>query len=319
MTSNAAPTQAPQAPEKGATPEDSSAPKSLHDRILIALAIVAFIVTGYFLMVGLPSRLFAHLEAIGSIESEGNVRRRHAGSLSWETMHGTQKIYLRDIIYVPKDVKAQVNLGKRNFAIPSDTMVQFDESSVDQFEITLLELKGAVVPLALPAHRANLSNLLAEITPYELRLSELKSRTFSAIYEGPTLAKAFPMARHDFSLDKISDYEIRLIYPQPDRFNLRANRWMKMSWSPVPLPGVAYTLEVSKDSRFRKMLPHQTKTNRLLVQFDDEATFYWRVRGAKDDDETISEALSFTMVLRGGKTPTLPTIRTLDGPKGGGK
>ncbi|MEQ1843878.1 MAG: hypothetical protein ABL994_26025, partial [Verrucomicrobiales bacterium] len=107
--------------------------------------------------------------------------------------------------------------------------------------------------------------------------------------------------------------EIRLIEPIPERYNLRAFRWMKMSWSPVPLDGVSYTLEVSKDSRFRRNLPYKTKTNKLLVQFDDEATFYWRVRGAKGNDETISEALSFTMVIRGGKTPTLKGLKELSG------
>ncbi len=289
--------------------------QSLQDKILILIAGISFVISGYFLFFGIPRSWFANMQVIGQIETSGSIRRRHSGTLSWQTLKGTNQIYLRDIVYVPKDGSASVKFGPRSFTLPADTMVQFDESSTDQFEITLLELKTIPVPLALPVHKANLSNLLPELSAFELRLSELKERTFSSIYEAAQLQKAFPMLPNQFSLEKISDYEIRLVEPQPERYNLRAFRWMKMSWSPVPLEGVSYTLEVSKDSRFRRNLPYKTKTNKLLVQFDDEATFYWRVRGMKGNDETISEALSFTMVIRGGKTPTLKGLKDLTGKK----
>lgn len=296
--------------------DDERAPllQSLQDKILILIAGISFLIAGYFLFFGMPRSWFANMQVIGEIESSTSIRRRHSGTLSWQTLNGTNKIYLRDIVYVPKDSTASVKFGAKSFTLPADTMVQFDESSIDQFEITLLELKtNNTVPMALPVHKANLSNLLPELSAFELRLSELKARTFSSIYEAAQLAKAFPMLPNQFALEKISDYEIRLVEPQPERYNLRAFRWMKMSWSPVPLEGVSYVLEVSKDSRFRRNLPYKTKTNKLLVQFDDEATFYWRVRGTKGNDETISEALSFTMVIRGGKTPTLKGLKDLTG------
>lgn len=302
-------------PKKKNDDDDERTPllQSLQDKILILIAGIAFLITGYFLFFGMPRSWFANMQVIGQIETSGSIRRRHSGTLSWQSLKGTNQIYLRDIVYVPKDQSASVKFGSRSFTLPPDTMVQFDESSIDQFEITLLELKTNSAPLALPVHKANLSNLLPELSSFELRLSELKGRTFSSIYEAPQLAKAFPMLPNQFSLEKISDYEIRLVEPQPERYNLRAFRWMKMSWSPVPLEGVTYVLEVSKDSRFRRNLPYKTKTNKLLVQFDDEATFYWRVRGTKGNDETISEALSFTMVIRGGKTPTLKGLKDLTG------
>lgn len=315
-SSESAPSEVGPASDGTTTPEQRPK-RSIQDRILVLLAVISFGVTGYFLFFGIPRNWLGSLQKIGKITAESPIRRRHSGTLSWQSIRGTQDIYLRDIVYVPKETSAQVELAGKKFTIPADTMVQFDESSIDQFEITLLELKSTNVPIALPQHRAKLSNLLPDITPYELRHSELKSRTFSAIYEAPQLAKAFPMGPNTFSLDKLPDYEIRLLSPAPDRYNLRANRWMQMSWTPVPIGGVSYTLEVSKDSRFRKMLPHKTGSNRLLVQFDDEATFYWRVRGTKEDDETLSEALSFTMTLRGGKTPSLPKIRGLGTIPGG--
>jgi hypothetical protein len=190
-------------------------------------------------------------------------------------------------------------------------MVQFDENSTDSFQVTLLELKAEPLTIALPQHRTKLSQLLEDLGPLEVRLSDIRSRTLKSIFEPPTLGRAFPMSPNNFALNKISDFEIRLIEPATDRYNLRAYRWMKMAWTPVPVEEVQYTLEVSKDSRFRKMLPHKTRTNKLLVQFDDEATFFWRVRANKGDDEVLSESMSFSMVLRGGKTPSLPTIRGL--------
>lgn len=310
---------APKKPVKSPKPkqedDDERAPllQSLQDKILIFLAGISFVIAAYFLFFGVPRNWFGTSTPIGEIQTSGNIRRRHSGSLTWQTVSGTKQIYLRDIVYIPKNETAHVKLGPKEFTLPQDTMVQFDESSIDQFEVTLLEIKTTVAPIALPVHKANLTNLLPELSGIELRLSEMKARTFSAIYESPPLAKAFPMSPNQFSLEKISDYEIRLVEPTPERYNLRAFRWMKMAWTPVPVEGVSYTLEVSKDSRFRRNLPYKTKTNKLLVQFDDEATFYWRVRGTKGTDETISEALSFTMVIRGGKTPTLKGLKDLSG------
>jgi len=289
------------------------------DRIILIVAVAGLCAILYLLFFYSPLDWIINAKSVASIKTEGTVRRRHAGNLAWRNIKGQDSIYLRDVVYVPKNTEAFVTLpGKGTFPLPPDTMVQFDETSLDEIAITLREgtkPKFQLMPSKL--HMAKLTRYLQDVMQFELRLSELRQRTLDKVFKELPLVRTSPIFKNDFALDLLDDYDLKLVSPKSDRYNLKSNRWMKMSWSAIPLAGVNYTLEISKDSIFSRVLPHSTKSNRLLIQFDDEGTYYWRVRAEKDRRTLVSDSWNFTMLHRGGQASrTLAFKLPTGGPKG---
>lgn len=286
------------------------APREKRDLIVVAVASVVLSIVLYFLFFAPSISWLQNAKQVGKIQTNGTVRRRHGGNLAWGNIKGSAPVYLHDIVYVPKGTEASVTLGQKTVPLPDDTMIQFDEdfTTGGNFEIKLLEIPK-VPALPLPLKITKLGNLLPDVHPLELRLSELKARTLEKVFAQLNLIRIPPLERYEApAVLTIEDYEIRLILPENERYNLKANRWMKMAWSKLPFPDVTYHVEIGKEADFRRVLAHETKKTQFSAQFDDEATYYWRVRGERAGKQVTSPASKFVMTIRGGKSQRQPAL-----------
>lgn len=275
------------------------------DRLLVSAALLLF---GFAL-----HRLITHrpayegpggLVAIGSITVEGAVRRRHAGSLAWSEIEGEGDVYMRDLVYTPPGIAATVRMNDgREVTLPPDSLVQFDEITVSNLEITLREItepKRQVFRL-VPLPKAKRSATLPDIGGLEMLHAELMKRYAGEVKSPATLTRARAVARNpDFALNKLSDYEIKLHFPA-DGAGLPYTRetWTKMAWSAVPVPGVTYQIEMSLKERFEKKVPYESRTNSLEIQFEKPGKYYWRVMAAGPGGIMTSETRTFTLFPRG--------------------
>jgi len=68
---------------------------------------------------------------------------------------------------------------------------------------------------------------------------------------------------------RLGDYDLDLVVPKGEKFNIKEHPWIKMEWTPLPLERFVYQLEISKDPAFSRVLSHATHMNSLSIQFDD--------------------------------------------------
>lgn len=280
--------------------------EEIQDQVILAAAGAASVVLLYFMFFYTAPVSVKDSRIVGEIRTVKKVRRRHSDTLSWENLKGAEAIYLRDIVFIPRGTTATIALPSgKNVELPEDTMIQFDDTTIENMEITLENFR--LLPLKSPSGKMN--PLLDDIKPLELRHNELTSRMYDQVFRDLNLGRVDRIDKLKLELGNLGDYELNLVAPVEGRYNLRANRWVKMAWTPIPLEGVNFRLEVSKDPKFRKSLPYKTNNNRLQVQFDEEATYYWRVKATHKGNELVSKLANFTMSLRGGQTPKRITLR----------
>ncbi len=287
---------------KTETPRQKDLPeRDLKDQIALVGAIVSLGVVAYLLFFAPSLNWIRNGTKVGNIEVKGVARRRHSESLTWSDIKGNEQVYMKDVIYVPKDTTATLILdNKKKVIVPPDTMFQVDQSTMEDLEIILKEAPAApIIPVFAKIKRA--SSYIEGVANFELRLSELKQRTLDRVFTPVDLEAARPTkAPEEFVASDFSDFSIRLVRPPLNKYNLAKNRWMLMTWTKLPFKDVSYVLQVSRDSEFKQVLHHSSKTNHLLIQFDEPRTYYWRVRGKKGNAEVVSDLGQFTMTEKGG-------------------
>jgi hypothetical protein len=304
------------------------------DRVILLIAIIFFCVTGYFLFFETTEgRLKKGMTVLGKISTRGVVRRRHAGSLYWSNISGEATLYLRDTVYTPMDTTAEVIFnGNQKLELEPDSMVQFDEITVDKIQIVLKEGKEKLVELGKP-QSIRLKTVTAKqetpirILPYPKTLGMralgvevdalekvLQSLTadLKVILERKIALASVVEVRIPEAPQLTADlYELRLISPNAETYDITANPWIKMSWEPLPLKGVSYQLEMARNPYFSKPLHFVTKDNRISVPLDQAGHYYWRVRGIKGTQQVLSRVFYFEVEKRqvrdilgtGGRVP----------------
>jgi len=115
-------------------------PDSAGDRLMLIIASIVLSVTGYYLFVQVPEiGIDKGAIAIGKIQTDKVVRRRHSGSLRWENISKEGTIYLRDVVYTPKDTWAEFAWSdKMSLRVEPESMVQFDKVNMDQVQIVFV-------------------------------------------------------------------------------------------------------------------------------------------------------------------------------------
>lgn len=272
------------------------------DRMLIVLALVLFGFALYRLVNYIPSYEGpSGLVSVGKVEVDGVLRRRHAGSLAWTEIRGEAELYLRDLVYTPTGVIARVTgLDGRSMTLPQDSLVQFDEVTVSNLEITLREVaepKRQVFRL-LPVPKAQRSASLPDPLGLEMLFTDINKNfmRYQAL-PAPRLEAARKVAKaQDIKFDQVGDFELLLHYPHPKQVLAYAkDNWVKMAWSPVPITELNYEIEVSVGDKFAKKVPYQSRTNFLEVQFEKPGRYFWRVAAATAKGKLVSETREFTL------------------------
>lgn len=262
---------------------------------------------------------------LGMIETSGSIRRRHAKSLAWGDVKGTSKLYLRDIVITPKEVGATVSWGKgQSLFIEPDTMVQFDEVTNDRVQIVLFEGKvkqAAPKPVASGAPAAPIQSVVVKkeemvrIIPYprtvklqefvkndgsDAILSSLSQKLEVLLKKQLTFLPLAGVEMKKLQLDKVTDFQIRLLSPARTQYNLRKNKWIQFAWHFPLVDGVEFQIEISKELTFERMLSHKTVKQELELQFEDPAIYYWRVKALKNGETQTSLISNFEMFNKSG-------------------
>jgi len=222
-------------------------------------------------------------KVVGVLKTDAEVRRRHERSLGWEEIGRDENLFRKDIVYTPKDTSAFIEFGDhRKIQLEPDSMIQLDDVTREQIQITLFsgKVKGDVQIKAKSEWESRVQALLGKAhKPNPLR----------------------EVVNVPIRLDRLEDFDIKLEKPTDEIYNLHANRWLPMRWSPLPVTGeVEYQLDVAKDPQFSTFLTYKTKHNELSVQFDDPGTYYWRVRAAREHEYRFSNLGKFKMSAKGG-------------------
>ncbi len=264
---------------------------------------------------------------IGEIISVKKIKQRHSGSLSWRVRSGVFPVYLKDVIYVPKDAAAIFKLDGEEITIPENTLVQLDSNSLESIKINLLQEKNPellkqkkwdLLPRGMTPKRAAQTPAPVPAAPKPL-IPEAKETPKPA--QLPSLAdieamlnkaKDLKEKRKDLTKkkereqtvpvppprpfgDDLTDYWIELISPKKEEFDFKSHRWMKLSWKPIPLKGVEYSVEISKDEKLSKVVTYPTSQSKALVLFEEPAKYYWRVKAKRGGSAIVSELSSFVL------------------------
>ncbi len=285
--------------------EHSIALPKTGDRLLVTAALCLFGFALYRLVTHRPAYEGpGGLVSIGALSVEGAVRRRHAGSLAWSEIETEGDVYMRDLVYTPPGIAAVVHMNDgREVTLPPDSLVQFDEITVSNLEITLKEItepKRQVFRL-VPLPKAKRSVALPDTGGLELLHAELMKRYAEDPRGLGALARPRAVARNpDFKLNQLSDFEIKLHFPA-DGAGLPYVRdsWSKMAWSAVPVPNLTYQIEMSLKEKFEKKVPYESRTNSIEIQFEKPGKYYWRVMAAGPGGIMTSETRTFTLFPQG--------------------
>jgi len=280
--------------EPGFLPED---PK---DRILIWVSVTGLLVVFYLLFFWDNYAGVKDAKVVGVLRTDRSVRRRHSRTLHWHDLKRQDTVYFQDIVYTPKDTQAVVTFADgRTLDLKPDSMVQFDELTVDGIQITLFDLPEKMKQQReffrlVPFPKVVKTNLLADPSALELRQGEFSDRVRKHFARPLNLSRLARIDRVPFSLNRMTDYQIRLLRPENKVFDMRSNRWIQHIWTPLPVDGVKYEIQVSVEPSFGRYLTHKAKKYQLLIQYEKAAKYFWRVKGHKEDDFVYSKVGSFT-------------------------
>lgn len=278
-------------------------PEKRGDRLVVVGGLALTIVL-LFLLFG-PSRVSQSErgQVIGGIEPLSSVRRRHARNLAWRDLGEATELFEGDYVYVPKGQTARVSLndGKRVLEIPSDTLVQFDRSTIESLVVNLF---GGFY---LRPSNNRLLPYLPAVEPFELRHQEFMQRFLSKVNGKSGAVEPNDGALKPLALNSLSHFELILLAPEKGQsFRFGPDTWIDVLWTPIPLSDTQFELQIAKDPDFRFMAPYQSQENGVALNFRAEGKYYWRVLARRGAERMLSKP-SFFDVSR-----FAPTLKLLD-------
>ena len=333
------------------------------DKRLLTLALLGLCILGIWYYKG-SSRIWP-TPPIATLFTEGEIKRRGARSLEWEDIHGETKIYLRDTVFTPERTRSEVVFPNGTvFRLEPNSMVQFDEVTLNNVDLVLLE--GNVVLKSVPSAEKvpekqedsiffNLGKPKPEPTPLSAQWVKPKITVRSQVKANPLRPQA-PQVAHraaeraakvmetgvtptysldrpvsfmqpleqvdplvnvqnhasrrlrgyqsalrlqplkgievdlsDLQLNEMGHYNIVPKIPADGAAVSQQSPCFLIAWSPIPLPGMSYYLEISRDPQFRYVRSYGTETNFIHLLLNDEAdAYHWRVRAVRGSDSLVS-------------------------------
>ncbi len=247
------------------------------------------------------------LIAIGEVRTDTAVRRRHAGSLAWSEIDEAGPIFLRDLVYTPAGVTAQVVMSDgRTMPLPPDSLIQFDDITVSNLEITLKELalpKKTPVFRLLPLPKAKQSVALADPIYLELEASGLAKKNALSRMRGIILHDVKKLRVVSQEIEKVDSYELKLVYPDSGlNLPFKAGATTKVVWTPSPNKDVHYVVEFALKDNFEKAIPFASTTNTAVVSLDKPGKYFWRVTAIGKGAVVKSETRLFSLYPKGSRT-----------------
>lgn len=289
-------------------------PEEKTDRGLVLLACFLVLVTGYFLFfhrnrIGIGSDAVL----IGKIQSEGVIRLRHARNLRWGESDRETDIYLKDTVYTPRGTTAEFQWGDKKFLLEPESLVQFDEASLDRLEITLMEGKirvdakdAASVGISKPPvvsifhFKGQELGYVPDINPLVIKHSELSSRTADLLGKKTDLEPLRAVMVPKLYLNQLSDYKVVLVGPQEKTYRFDGKSLLDFRWMPLPLPGVEYQIQVSTTASFKNATGVRTPLSQSVILFDQPGQFVWKIIARWRREEIESDSRKIALGLDSG-------------------
>lgn len=280
------------------------------DGWLLALGFTVLGFCSYLLFFYHPELGTQGISIVGHISPKGVVRRRVARRLHWDNVSKPAPLYLRDIIYAPKNAGALVELtGGRKIELLPDSMIQLDEVTGDNVNITLIEgeVKGHAaivvkkqVKFRMPSYPTRGARTLASPTAIdfcEMRFTDLTRRLKDSESKLLRLPIKRVLFRKPMAIDKLEYFKVDIL--RPNDMLLGTREWIDFAWTPVPLSNMKYVIEISRNADFSNFLTHPTKSTRVRLQIEEPGTYYWRVRSQRDKEIKLSTKGEFKLMKKG--------------------
>lgn len=227
----------------------------------------------------------------GQIETNGSLRRRFAGELHWRDLRSGDDVFLDDVVYVPAGSETRIvreGHGALPMRLPEDAMVAVREDGPVVLDFEERQ-PGSLDPLPDPEGLA-------------LRLNELTQRWLRRP-ERLDLLDVGPAPYGQYPLDKLAYFRLFLVTPVELTLKFKTYTWYDTVWTPIPIDGVSFTIEVSKDSKFERFLSYNSRRSRLAIQLDQGGIYYWRVRATLREEYAKSPSAKFTLSRHGMDLP----------------
>lgn len=280
---------------------------------LIQLSVLLIMVSGFFLFRNShQNQLVDGLSTIGELYAEGKISRRHSKSLSWQKIQGESKVFDRDMVFTPKDTHAVVTLPDGStLVLEPESLVEFGARIQERFPIVIFSGKAKLID---PISKKE-EILTPPVSTSQLMLAPVKEEPVIPIFIEPDLLKGSQLSLLNqieaieaqplpivpeidllpaqLEMDSLLDYQLTLDTPRPG--NQRNNRefWLSLKWSPVPLEGVKYVLELSRTPDFSGSMTYQTIQSEIELHLYDSGKYFWRVTSLRGKEELRSLTQSF--------------------------
>ena len=285
------------------------------DRWLVSLGLVlGFLSAGLLFWGSSDSGLLEGLQPVGTLVTQNGVQRRHSKSLSWSKIAKSGKLYPKDVVYTPAQSSAEVQMGNsQKLILEPESMVEFDTVTSGTFNVVLVQgiakiqsEKGEETKILVKEEetssvtpvlkRPSLPFLLVDLQAWRIQQGELiqvlgKLGSNSKILEEEkgSLAPA--------ELKSLQYFKVGLA-PVLTKTGEENSEWQILRWSEIPLSGVLYEVEISRDENFKRAIRQDSLKNRTLeVQLLDPGQYFWRVK-AKHSGNQIQSALGMLKIER---------------------
>jgi len=267
------------------------------DRLLVSLGIaLAFLAAGLLLFNSAESGLMEGLEPIGKLVTVNGVQRRHSRALSWSKIIREDKLYPKDMVYTPPNSSAEVFLNtSEKLILEPESMVEFDSVTSGTFNVVLVQgiakiqseknketkvlvKEEPVTAVAPVVKRPPMPMLFVDVPSWEKKQVELfegASRSLqlsSLLPEKPfsQLAEQANQSLEDFSIS---------LGPATTILDENKSLWYILKWSKIPLPGIVFEFEISREESFRRSIKQDLITQRMVeIQLAEPGKYFWRVK-----------------------------------------
>ncbi len=279
----------------------------------VRLVLIVTLAVGIFLMLfGLNASNMNSSDKppIGTVFPDGNVRYRAGRSLEWNDFDAEFPVYQRDSIFTPEGSSATIELTEGgSIDLKPNTLVKLIDLGSAQTDVELVfgDAKGA--SQNAPQIEALRNMIYACQRPSDVkRLSGPTSGELPKLPERLNLGAliARPNVPPTKPLDKLDYFGIKILSPADKSTLPQTSLWVGFNWSPVPLKGVQYELEVSRESTFVNRIGTKNAKPGELLLVNLPGKYFARIRARIGSRTVLSPTSEFTMEKVTGRQISSP-------------
>ncbi|MBT3984582.1 MAG: hypothetical protein HOE90_24710 [Bacteriovoracaceae bacterium] len=275
------------------------------DKIWLILSLLLFLGSGLVLFSG--ENFFINNEKIekkfiGKLKSKNNlVKRRHEGSLIWETVENQETLYVNDYIFTNQDSTASLDLVV-------DTKISMSPSSLIKLQhvgeslnlniiegLTIAKL-GAKSDLVIVSGKTRI-RAGGKDTEVQLENGKIQVNKGFIILDKEGRKSTIEKDQFvDLKSQVISKYTLKPITPKlSSTTHLRKENNVEFKWKDKDSV-LNYHLAIAKDAKFKDVFYSSPIKKTSVIVYDlPQGTLYWRVKSKKGSKISYGPTSYFTV------------------------